>query len=179
MLRLVTPDLSLHDSFLQALVEYHREGRHLDLTIDALREPAAFARYLATLRADARAETHRSSTRVPQTNLWWADDDQYLGRISIRHELNAGLRRIGGHIGYEIRPSARLRGNGKAMLAAALPVAAELGIDPALITCDATNAASRRVIESNGGRYAGRDGSELHFWVPTSDRPRARAGGQA
>jgi len=179
MPRLVTPDPFLHESFLQALVEYHREGRHLDLTIDALSEPAAFAHYLDTVRADAHAETHRNTTRVPQTNLWWADGDQYLGRISIRHQLNAGLRRIGGHIGYEIRPSARLRGHGKAMLAAALPVAAGLGIDPALITCDAANAASRRVIESNGGRYAGRDGSELHFWVPTSERPRVRAIGQS
>jgi len=175
MPRLVTPDLTLQGSFLEALVEYHREGRHLDLTIDALREPAAFVRYIAALLAEARLERHRDSTRVPQTNLWWADGDQYLGRISIRHELNAGLRRIGGHIGYEIRPSARLRGNAKAMLGAALPVAAELGIDPALITCDAANAASRRVIEANGGRYAGRDGTELHFWVPTVEPRPARA----
>ena len=174
MPQLVTPALALHGSFLEALVEYHREGRHLDLTIDALREPKGFARYLAALQADARPETHRGTSRVPQTNLWWADGDQYLGRISIRHELNAGLRRIGGHVGYEIRPSARLRGNGKAMLAAALPVAAGLGIDPVLITCGAANAASRRVIEANGGRYAGRDGTELHFWVPTA-APRAAA----
>ena len=54
------------------------------------------------------------------------------------------------------------------MLAAALPLANALGIDPALVTCDVANTISRRVIEANGGRYAGRDADELHFWVPTS-----------
>ena len=38
------------------------------------------------------------------------------------------------------------------MLAAALPIAQALGIDEALLTCDETNVASRRVIEANGGR---------------------------
>ena len=37
------------------------------------------------------------------------------------------------------------------MLTAALPVARALGIDPALLTCDAPNIASRKVIEANGG----------------------------
>ena len=62
----------------------------------------------------------------------------------------------------------RHRGHATAMLAAALPLARTMGIDPALITCDVDNAISRRVIEANGGRYAGRDGNELHFWVPTT-----------
>ena len=60
------------------------------------------------------------------------------------------------------------RGHATAMLAAALPMAAAMGIDPALITCDVNNTISRRVIEANGGRYAGRDDDELHFWVPTT-----------
>ena len=59
------------------------------------------------------------------------------------------------------------------MLAAALPLAHAMAIDPALITCDVNNAISRRVIEANGGRYADRDADELHFWVPTSPSPNA------
>ena len=35
---------------------------------------------------------------------------------------------------------------------AGLPIAARLGIDPALVTCDVENAASRLVIEHAGGR---------------------------
>ncbi len=168
MPKLVTPAVTFHASFLAALLEYHGEGRHLDLSVEALRDAETFARYLYGLRAEALPGTIRPTGWVPATNLWWTEGDRYLGRISIRHELNAGLRRIGGHIGYEIRPAARRSGHATAMLAAALPVAAGLGIDQVLITCDVGNAASRRVIEADGGRYDGRDGDELHFWVPTS-----------
>jgi hypothetical protein len=45
-----------------------------------------------------------------------------------------------------------------AMLQAGLPVANRLGIDPALITCDVDNEASRKVIEGNGGILDGEPG---------------------
>jgi predicted acetyltransferase len=53
------------------------------------------------------------------------------------------------------------------MLRAALPIAHALGIDPALLTCDAGNAASRRVIERCGGVLAEQDGEVLRYWVRT------------
>jgi predicted acetyltransferase len=61
---------------------------------------------------------------------------EHLGRIAIRHRLTPRLREFRGHIGYEVRPSVRRRGHASAMLAAVLPVAGALGIDPVLITCD-------------------------------------------
>ena len=167
MPRLATPDTQFHASFLAALVEYHEERRHLELSLATMRDPVNFGRYVAALRAEEHLRTDGHSSRVPQTNLWWVEGDEYLGRIAIRHRLNDGLRSIGGNIGYEIRPSRRRQGHATAMLAAALPLARAIGIAPALITCDVSNTISRRVIEANGGRYAGRDGNELHFWVPT------------
>jgi len=67
-----------------------------------------------------------------------------------------------------VRRSARRQGHATAMLAAALPVAASLGIDPALVTCDDTNLGSRKVIEGNGGMLEDQRGVKLRFWVPTS-----------
>ena len=104
---------------------------------------------------------------MPQTVLWWAAGGEYLGRINIRHRLNEGLLVRGGHIGYEVRPSARGRGHATAMLAAALPLAAALGIDPAHVDCDADNVASRRVIEKNGGRLEREEDGSLYYLVPT------------
>ena len=46
------------------------------------------------------------------------------------------------------------------MLSAALPVAAGLGIDPVLVTCDDTNVGSRKVIEANGGLLEDQRGGE-------------------
>jgi predicted acetyltransferase len=59
--------------------------------------------------------------------------------------------RVGGHIGYGIRPSARGRGLATWALRSALPHASELRLEKVLITCNDTNLASARVIEKAGG----------------------------
>jgi predicted acetyltransferase len=101
------------------------------------------------------------------TNLWWVDGEEYVGRMSIRHELNDWLRELGGHIGYDVRRSRRGEGHATAMLAAALPIAHDLGVDPALLTCDDDNVASRIVIERNGGVLEDQRKRKLRYWVPT------------
>ena len=137
-------------------------------TVEELADPAAFAAFTRRLHDLALRETPRPDGKVPETTLWWVDGDEYLGRLSIRHELTAPLREFGGHIGYVVRPSARRKGHAAAMLAAALPITGGLGIDPALLTCDADNEGSRRVIESNGGILEDQREEKLRFWVPTS-----------
>jgi len=54
------------------------------------------------------------------------------------------------------------------MLRAVLPVAGDLGIDSALVTCDVDNVASRKVIESSGGVLEDQRGGKLRFWVATA-----------
>jgi predicted acetyltransferase len=137
-------------------------------TARELADPVAFAAFTQRLRDLALPETTRPEGFVSMTALWWVEGDEYLGRLSVRHELNDFLRELGGHIGYVVRPSARRRGHAGAMLAAARPIARDLGIDPALVTCDDTNAASRRVIESTGGVFEDQREDKLRFWVPTS-----------
>jgi predicted acetyltransferase len=94
-----------------------------------------------------------------------------VGRVSIRHELNAYLAEVGGHIGYGVRPGFRRRGYATAILRQSLPVAASIGLERVLVTCDADNVGSSTVIESCGGVLenvtAGRDGSvpKRRYWV--------------
>jgi predicted acetyltransferase len=167
---LVAPTVAVHASFLAAVIEYQGEDRCTDLDVNLLAAPDGFAAHVAVLDAEALPDTPRPAGIVPQTTLWWVDGAEFLGRISIRHHLTEALRQLGGHIGYDIRPTARRRGHASAMLRAALPVAARLGIDPALVTCDVDNVASRRVIEANGGRPDQPGEGKLRFWVPTSSR---------
>jgi predicted acetyltransferase len=54
------------------------------------------------------------------------------------------------------------------MLAAALVIAHDLGVESALLTCDDDNVASRRVIERNGGMLEDERDGKLRYWVPTS-----------
>jgi predicted acetyltransferase len=56
------------------------------------------------------------------------------------------------------------------MLRQALPVARDLGIDLALITCDVSNIGSRTVIERNGGVLEDERRGKLRFWVATVPR---------
>ena len=166
---LTEPTPRVHASFVEAVREYRAEGRYRRLDPAQLADPDQFRRYLDLLRADARPGVIRY--RVPQTNLWLVEGDEYLGRLSIRHRLTRRLRFKGGHIGYDVRPSRRRRGHATLMLRLSLPLAHQLGIDPALVTCDDTNVASRRVIEANGGRLASASDGILRFWVPTSPPP--------
>lgn len=71
-------------------------------------------------------------------------------------------------IGYDVRKSARRRGHASAMLGGALPIAHALGVDPALVTCDEDNTASRRIIERHGGVLERRAGPRLYYWLPTN-----------
>ncbi len=168
MPQLAAPSPIVRASFVQALAEYRTDGRYMELDLAALREAPAFGRYIERLRQRADLAWEPAEGRVRETVLWWVEGDAYLGRVSIRHVLTEQLKRRGGHIGYDVRPSARRQGHGSRMLAAALPVALSLGIDPALVTCDADNVASRRIIESAGGQLEDKLDGELRFWVPAA-----------
>jgi predicted acetyltransferase len=170
------PTTAVHGSFLRAMAEFQAEGRgtpddnsmvgrEIATYGEHWHDPAEFARYVADLRAQALEETPRPAHFVPSTTLWWIEDSRYLGRIAIRHRLTPFLLEAGGHIGYDVPPSARRSGHATAMLAAALPVARSLGITDVLITCDTDNVASRKVIEANGGVLEDQRGGKLRFWV--------------
>ena len=88
---------------------------------------------------------------VPATMLWAVDGDRWLGRVSVRHELNEHLIRFGGHVGYAVRPSARRRGIATTLLRVGLGMLNEIGVGEALILCAEDNEGSRRVIETGGG----------------------------
>jgi predicted acetyltransferase len=159
--RLVLPEDEAHwPSFCDAARELAAEGTNLDV-------PATFAELRARYEA-YRAGRDLPRGHVPSTELWLVDGEVYLGRVSIRHALTEHLRRIGGHIGYVIRPSRRREGHGTRILQLALPHAHALGIDPALVTCDSDNIASRKIIEAAGGVLdTSIDVDKLRFWVAT------------
>ncbi len=174
MPELIDPTVRLRTSFLAAVAEFHADPNHplswfvSDIDPPALSDAAAFTAYLVRLLGERTEAVARAVRFVPMTTLWWAEGPEMLGRLAIRHRLTPALERAGGHIGYDVRPSARRQGHATAMLAAALPVAASLGIEQALLTCDDTNTASQRVIEANGGRFIDMVGHKRRYRVPTS-----------
>jgi predicted acetyltransferase len=173
---LVPPTIAVHRSFLEAWDELDDgDDRWMgvyvadeDRTRRQLADPAEFERFVEDLKRDVLPEAARPPEWVPATMLWYVDGEEWLGRLSIRHQMTRFLLEIGGHIGYVVRPSARRKGYATAMLAESLPIAAGLGIDPALVTCDDDNVGSVRVIEAAGGELEDVRGKKRRYWVPTS-----------
>ena len=89
---------------------------------------------------------------VPQTLfLMKQKDGTILGAVSIRHYLNHTNITDGGHVGYGIRPEFRGRGYGNLILKLSLEKLQSMNISKVLLTCDADNIASQKVILKNGG----------------------------
>lgn len=136
-------------------------------TRDDLEDPAEFERLVAYLRADRLPGTPRPPGWVACTVQWVVEGEEYVGRVSVRHELTDDLYTWGGHIGYAVRPSRRGRGAATYALREVFPLCHALGIDPALVTCDVDNEPSRRTIARAGGVYEDTREGKLRFWVPT------------
>lgn len=89
---------------------------------------------------------------VPATNFWIMAGDEYVGRMSIRHELNDWLRNYGGHVGYEIKTSARRNGYAAYAMKLAMDYCKSgLGLTELLVTCADDNIPSIKIIENNDG----------------------------
>jgi predicted acetyltransferase len=178
-LRLIVPDAAHVPSYAAALAEGHRCGGDpitpADEVLVIQSAPELFIADLlgakpATL-VNAKGETVE---RVPETVLWLVEDGAFIGDANIRHKLNAHLERSGGHIGYGIRPSRQKQGYATQMLRLCLIWAREnLGLERALLSCLADNAASARVMEKNGGSLIDVTPHPLHdgkmqkrYWVP-------------
>jgi predicted acetyltransferase len=178
MISLLPPDAGFEASYREAMAEFVEEGREDELR--ALPRHETFAAFVAELKAQALGQGLPPGW-VAGSTFWLVDDDIFIGKVELRHRLTAGLRMRGGHVGYAIRPTMRRRGHGTTALARALPYCLELGIDPALVTCDETNAASRRIIEANGGRLEGivhlpdRDVPTMRYWIEVAEQCRRAA----
>lgn len=134
-------------------------------------EGTVFADYLATLER-MRSGQGLSPTQVSETFLAAFVGDDLVGRVSIRHALSDQLLRVGGHIGYAVRPQFRRRGFATAILRQSLTVAGGMGIERALVTCDDSNVGSIATIERCGG-VRDRPAEalmqhKLRYWISTA-----------
>jgi predicted acetyltransferase len=165
---LIEPSVYYKASYLSAVREMQGEGKRLDENIRYLSENFD-AFIVRTLRQKDRACVPVG--RVPNTDFWLIDNDEFVGRLNLRYELDSDLLKFGGHIGYEVRPSRRKQGYGTLMLQLGLEKAKAVGIDRVLVTCDENNIGSKKIIEHNGGQFENAvhvDGSvvkKLRYWI--------------
>jgi len=148
--RLVRLSEDLEPAFREMAADYATGGIHRYAG-----RMERFAAYLAQVRAAERGEV--AEGLMPWTSYFLQEDSgALLGSLRLRHRLSDALWQDGGHIGYDVRPSARGRGLATRMLALALDEARARGLEWVLLTIDEDNRASIRVAEKNGARAIGR-----------------------
>lgn len=105
--------------------------------------------------------------RLPDLIRWIIAVDRpercFVGHINLRWQEDEAGRPVAdlpphvlGHIGYTVLPEHSGRGYASAALTAMLAEARAVGLPFVSITCDSDNAASRRIIEKNGGSFVER-----------------------
>lgn len=111
------------------------------------------AQYVSDARGTIVDGVRQSMGKVPYTEYWLMDDDQYLGTIQIRHKPSGQNPEILSNVYYHIIPSERGKGYGKAILRMGLEKAKALGLSEVLLAVKADNLASRAVIQHCGGVF--------------------------
>ena len=125
-------------------------------------DPDAFLAEIRGGPGRIRLPDGREVDRIPGPTRWIFAEDRaerpFVGSINLRWQEQDGRpvlalpEHVLGHVGYTVRPGFEGHGYATAALAAMLRVAHEAGLPEIIITCDASNHASRRIIEKNGGR---------------------------
>jgi predicted acetyltransferase len=149
-MKLVKPTAKYGRSFRRAFLEMKKLDEQTIYGIwDVKTTPAEYI--VATKKHEKGIDLPKDW--VSYSTYWLIDKEIFVGEAQIRHKFTLQLKKIGGHIGYLIKPSMRKKGYGKKILELALKKAKRIGIKKALVTCDATNIGSKKIIEANGGVF--------------------------
>lgn len=176
---LVEPTLDGLKAYGEALARGWSPDSERDASAERLTalllDPEAFLRDITGREPTIRLDDGQVVPRLP-TRAFWIWDGSFCGTINLRFQPGSEELPswVSGHVGYTVVPWKRRRGYATRALALILPVAAAHGMRRVLITCDTDNDASRRVIEANGGIFAGttphpwvRGKTKLCYWVAT------------
>jgi predicted acetyltransferase len=165
MLKLISATLDRREAFLRMAREWRESGQ--DRYARALQD---FAAHVERIR-QFEDPTRTPEGCVPGTELWVEEGEEIVACVRLRSRLTPAFAHEGGNIGYDVRPTARGRGVGTWVLCNVLPQAQRWGLERVLLTVDADNQPSIRIIEKCGGVLSSEGVSEvsskpiLRYWI--------------
>lgn len=157
-LTLVEVGLERRAAYLDMVDDFERSGTFYGWN-DAEMAQADFGAFVRDLAAEARGEGLPEGVPAQTTYIALDGAGRALGEIRLRldpGETEDEILAANGHIGYNVRPSARNRGVATRMLALVLERARAAGLKRVMLPVENENPASVRVIERNGGRLTRR-----------------------
>ena len=146
------PSIERKDDAIEYIKEHFKYKSDINGTGSLDRYIDNYEEWLDKLEEDYN--TIPSAKRVPSRTFFLVreNDNRIVGMINIRTALNERLSKLGGHIGYGIRPTERGKGYNKVNLYLGLKVCDEYGIEKVFMDADLDNPASWRTMEALGGQ---------------------------
>ncbi|WEK56032.1 MAG: GNAT family N-acetyltransferase [Candidatus Cohnella colombiensis] len=168
-IKLVKPQIKLESEYLSFYQEWKESGEDMVPWVIS-KDPSDFREMLKSL-SDNEEGVGLQEGWVSDSTFWLINNDnRVLGVVNLRHKLSEFLYNAGGHIGYGIRPSERLKGYATLILKLSIIEAKRLGIEDVLVVCDEWNVGSQKTIIKNGGEpdtdYVEEDGNVIkRYWI--------------
>ncbi len=147
---LIEPTIDYKEQLLSYKSEFLYEGIPIDGG-GGLGDFPTIESYLENLEIFKNKNTVPEGKVSSTTFMAITYNNELVGILNIRHELNDSLIISGGHIGYGVRKKERQKGYATEMLRLALLKCKDFGIEKALVTCNVENIGSAKTIENNGG----------------------------
>jgi predicted acetyltransferase len=146
------PTMEYKDAACEYINEFYKYNSKINGTGGLDRYINDYEGWLLKLENDRKRIP--SEERVPAETYFLVrkSDNRIVGMINIRLALNDRLRRLGGHIGYSIRPTERNKGYNKINLYLGLLRCQEAGIKEVLMDCDKVNVASAKTMLAFGAK---------------------------
>lgn len=118
-IKLLLPNKKYKQSYKKLLMSAQKQGDYKDLGNALIRETEAFDDMLKRLK-NRRVGKNIESKDVPATIFWIVSNNEIVGTIDLRHNLNKDYFERLGHIAYYIKPEERNKGYATKALSLAL-----------------------------------------------------------
>lgn len=149
-IKLIRPNLDLEKEALQYRKEHFDFGENIINGSELFDQTEDYKTWLSSVTRNADKETVSKDWVLTDTFFAVTDQNEIVGMIDLRHELNDFLKNFG-NCGYSVRPSRRRLGYATEMLRQVLQIAKESGMKEVHLSVERSNTPSVKTIQRNGG----------------------------